>query len=68
MRDQTGGHGSANRGEGADGRRRELRALLLAAADAARQGRRIPEIAGRIAQPVGRAVRDRISMLISAAG
>jgi hypothetical protein len=67
MRDQTGGHGNSNRGEGADGRRRELRALLLSAADAARQGRRTPEIVGRI-QPDGREVRDRVSMLISAAG
>lgn len=66
MRDQSGGHDSSNRDEGADGRRRALRALLLTAANAARQGRRIPEIAGRI-QPVGRAIRERVSMLISAA-
>ena len=44
-----------------------FRTLLLTAADAAREGRRTPEIAGRI-QPDGRAIRDRISMLISAAG
>jgi hypothetical protein len=56
-----------NRKEEAAGRRRELRDLLLSAAAAARQGRRIPEMAERIADPVGRAVRERISMLISAA-
>jgi len=59
--------GGSHRGEGADGRRRQLRDLLLSAADAARQSRRLSEVAGRIAQPVGQAVRDRISTLISAA-
>ena len=66
MREQNGGHGSSNGSEGADGRRRELRALLRSAADAARESRRTPAIAGRI-QPAGQAVRDRVSMLISAA-
>jgi hypothetical protein len=61
-------HANAHQGEGSDGRRRQLRALLLSAADAARQSRRIPELAGRMARPVGQAVRDRVSMLISAAG
>jgi hypothetical protein len=61
-------NGNSNRGEGADGRRRQLRALILSAADAARQGRRIPDMAGRLARPVGHAVRDRISTLLSAAG
>jgi hypothetical protein len=67
MSDSHNVHGISNRGEGADGRRRQLRALLLSAADAARQGRRVAEVAGRMAQPVGRAVRERVSMLISAA-
>jgi hypothetical protein len=67
MSDNHAMRGITNRGEGADGRRRQLRALLLSAADAARQGRRLTEVAGQIAQPVGRAVRERISMLISAA-
>src|SRR5215470_7344305 len=61
-------HSNGSQGEGSDGRRRQLRTLLLTAADAARQSRRIPEIAGRMARPVGQAVRERISMLISAAG
>jgi len=52
---------------GADGRRRELRALLLSAADAAREARRLHSIAGEIGRPVGRAIRDRVSMLVSAA-
>lgn len=68
MSDLRGLHANATQGDGGDGRRRQLRALLVSAADAARQSRRIPEIAGRMARPVGRAVRDRISMLISAAG
>jgi hypothetical protein len=67
MSDNHSVRGFSNRGEGADGRRRQLRALLLSAADAARQGRRLSEIAGQMAQPVGRAVRERVSMLISAA-
>jgi hypothetical protein len=67
MSDSHGVRGMSNRGEGADGRRRQLRALLLSAADAARQSRRLTEIADRVAQPVGRAVRERVSMLISAA-
>lgn len=53
--------------DGADGRRRELRALLVSAADAAREARRIHSIAGEIGRPVGRAIRDRVSMLVSAA-
>jgi hypothetical protein len=61
-------HANANSGDGNDGRRRQLVALLLSAADAARQSRQIPELAGRIARPVGQAVRDRVSTLISAAG
>ena len=35
--------------------------------NAARQGRRIPEMAGRITRPVGRAVRDRVMTLLTAA-
>ena len=67
MSESHGVRGNTNRSEGADGRRRQLRALILSAADAARQGRRIPEIAGRLARPVGHAIRDRISTLLSAA-
>jgi hypothetical protein len=50
-----------------DGRRQELRALLVSAADAARQGRRISALAGRLSNPIGRAIRDRIAMLLAAA-
>jgi len=67
MSDQTFAHRSTHDTEGSDWRHRQLRALLLTAADAARQSRRIPEIAARMARPVGRAVRDRVSMLVSAA-
>jgi hypothetical protein len=68
MSDQTHVPQISYRTEGADRRRGQLRALLLSAADAARQNRRIPEMAARMARPVGRAVRDRVSMLLSAAG
>jgi len=51
-----------------DGRRRQLRTLLLSAADAARQTRRVQAVAARVTRPVGRAIRDRVSMLLSAAG
>jgi hypothetical protein len=49
-----------------DGRRRQLRALLLSAADAARQGRRVRQVASSVTTPIGRAVRDRIATLLSA--
>jgi hypothetical protein len=68
MSEQTLSHRSTHITEDSDWRHRQLRALLLTAADAARQSRRIPEIAARMARPVGRAVRDRVSMLVSAAG
>jgi len=51
----------------ADGRRRQLRDLLLSAADAARQGRIMHRMASRATNRMGRAVRDRVSMLLSAA-
>ncbi len=51
-----------------DGRRRQLRTLLLNAADTARRTRRVRQIAARVGRPATDAVRDRISMLLSAAG
>lgn len=56
------------RTEGHDGRRRQLRNLLLNAADTARRTRRVRQMAARIGRPTGRAIRDRVSMLLSAAG
>ncbi|MEP6495984.1 MAG: hypothetical protein ABJF01_25110 [bacterium] len=56
-----------NRAGATDGRRRQLRDLLLAAAVAARQGRRLEQI-GSCVRPIGHAVRDRVSTLLSAAG
>jgi hypothetical protein len=52
----------------ADARRRQLRNLLLSAADTARQTRRVRTIGARVGQPLRDAVRDRISMLLIAAG
>jgi len=57
----------SGRPDGHDGRRRQLRDLLLSAADAARQGRRVHQVASRVGNRMGRAVRDRVSMLLSAA-
>ena len=57
----------SNQIHGADGRRRQLRDLLLSAADAARQGRQVRHMAARTSTRMGRAVRDRVSMLLSAA-
>jgi len=55
-----------NRTGASDGRRRQLRALLLAAADAARQGRRVQQIASCV-RPIGQAVRDRVATLLTSA-
>ena len=52
---------------GAERRRRELRALLLAAADTARASRRDVAITEYIARPLSRMAR-RAATLLSAAG
>lgn len=57
-----------NRDDDMAGRRRQLRALLLSAANAARQGRRVQSVASRMARPMGQAVRERVAMLLSATG
>lgn len=54
--------------QGTSGRRAELRALLLAAANAARQSRRVQAVGDRIGRSLARPVRERVSMLLSAAG
>ena len=68
MSDQEFVDQSSHRSEDAD-RRRQLRALLLSAADTARQGRHTPEMTARMARPADGtdAVRDRLSMLMRAA-
>ena len=58
--------GAENRG--IEGRRAELRALLIAAATAARQGRRVGAVGDRLGQSLALPVRERVSMLLSAAG
>jgi|KBSMisStandDraft_5_1062788.scaffolds.fasta_scaffold513659_3 hypothetical protein len=72
MSEQTVGRTSLLRGTGAgmDGgvRRHQLRALLLSAADTARQVRRLALDGQAEGRQMGRAIRDRISMLLSAAG
>ena len=53
------------------GRRQQLRALLLSAADAARRSRQMQVISNRVGRPMSRVVRDvreRVSLLLSAAG
>jgi hypothetical protein len=54
--------------QGTEGRRAELRALLIAAATAARQGRHMRAVGDRLGQSLARPVRERVSMLLSAAG
>jgi hypothetical protein len=70
MSEQTLGRASVTGGTWADGgvRRRQLRALLLAAADTARQVRRLARDGQAGARQMGNAVRDRVSLLLSAAG
>ena len=58
----------AGRGIGAERRRRELRALLLAAADTARAGRQHVAITEYVARSVSRLARNRAASLLSAAG
>lgn len=59
---------NALRSNESDGRRRQLRTLLLNAADTARRTRRVRQVAARVGRPATDAIRDRISMLLSAAG
>ena len=64
------GQDISNQGDAAAGRRRQLRALLLSAADAARRSR-VRALTDRVGRPVGQAVQDvreRVWMLLSAAG
>ena len=67
MSEHTFDQTNTERTEDTESRRRELRHLLLTAADAARRTR-VRQIAARVTRPVGRAVRDRVSTLLSAAG
>jgi hypothetical protein len=70
MSENTFGQDIANQIDSAAGRRRQLRALLLSAADTARRSR-VRELTDRVGRPVGRAVQDvreRVWMLLSAAG
>ena len=72
MSEETMGRASLMRGAGTgggmDGRRRQLRTLLLSAADTARQVRRLAMDGQAAVRPMGQAVRDRVSKLLSAAG
>jgi len=70
MSEQVFGQEIVDQIDAADGRRRQLRALLLSAADAARRSR-VRELTDRVGRPVGQAVhnvRERVWMLLSAAG
>jgi hypothetical protein len=70
MSEDTFGNDISNQIDSAAGRRRQLRALLLSAADTARRSR-VREFTDRVGRPVGRAVhdvRERVLMLLSAAG
>ena len=67
MSDRISEQTSDVRTQGSDNRRRQLRTLLLAAAGEARQTRQTPIFTAAIAHPV-RTTRDRVTMLLSAAG
>jgi hypothetical protein len=70
MSEDIFGQDITNQIDVAAGRRRQLRALLLSAADAARRSR-VRQLTDRVGRPVGRAVQDvreRVWMLLSAAG
>ena len=67
MTDQNSARGQSQNA-GVDSRRRQLRDLLLSAADAARRSRRVTQIAARVGESATRAVRDRVAMLLSAVG
>ena len=54
--------------QGINGRRAELRALLLSAANTARQSRRIQAVGTRLSRSLARPIRERVSTLLSAAG
>lgn len=56
-----------NHGQGAESRRRQLRALLLNSADDARQIRQTPIFTAEVVRPTRRTIRERIAMLLSAA-
>ena len=58
----------AVRGIGAERRRRELRALLVAAADTARASRQHVAITEYVARAVGRMGRNRAGTLLSSGG
>jgi hypothetical protein len=51
-----------------DGRRAELRALLLSAASAARQSRRMQAVGDRLSRSLARPIRERVSRLLSGEG
>lgn len=53
---------------GSDNRRHQLRTLLLVAAGDARQTRQTPIFTTAIASSVRRTTRERVTMLLSAAG
>ena len=70
MSEDIFGQDISNQIDVAAGRRRQLRALLLSAADTARRGR-MRELTDCVGRPVGQAVhdvRERVLMLLSAAG
>jgi hypothetical protein len=68
MSNENAEQNPGGRGIGAERRRRELRALLLAAADTARATRQHVAITEYLARSVGRMGRGRVATLVSAAG
>lgn len=54
--------------QGGDNRRHQLRTLLVTAAGDARQTRQTPIFTAMVVQPARRTTRERVTMLLSAAG
>jgi hypothetical protein len=56
------------RTQGGDNRRHQLRALLLSAAGEARETRQTPIFNAVVVRSIQRTTRERVTMLLSAAG
>lgn len=68
MSDRISDQSTEVRTQGSDARRHQLRALLVSAAGDARQTRQTPIFNAVVVRPVRPSTRERLTMLLSAAG
>jgi hypothetical protein len=68
MSDRISEQSNEVRTQGSDNRRHQLRTLLVTAAGEARQTRQTPIFSGVIVRSVRPTTRERVTMLLSAAG